>query len=81
MVDRTLKSNYYYYWHSVFETVGLLMRLSVGLTVYWVVQAGLLTSLTFTSHRLSPLAVFISGVLLLSSQWNAVTVNSRSLQC
>ena len=29
---------------------------------YWVVQAGLLTPSTFTGHRLSPLAVFSSGV-------------------
>ena len=29
---------------------------------YWAIQAGLLTPLTFARHRLSPLAVFTSGV-------------------
>ena len=49
-------------------------------------QAGLLTPLTFSKHRLSPLAAFTSGGCfyfwcILSSQWKAVTVNLRSLQC
>ena len=32
---------------------------------YWAVQAGLLTPLTFTRHRLSPSAVFTSGAYFL----------------
>ena len=40
---------------------------------YWVVQAGLTTPLTFTWHRLSPLAVFTSGAYFLHNlrrwQW------------
>ena len=32
---------------------------------YWVVQAGLLTPLTFARHRLSPLAAFTSGAYFL----------------
>ena len=46
---------------------------------YRVVQAVLLTPLTFTRHRLSPLAVFTSGAHF-SSHWNAATVNSQGLQ-
>ena len=34
---------------------------------YWMVQAGLLTPLTFTWRRLSPLAVFTSGAYLLQN--------------
>ena len=41
--------------------------------VYWVIQAGLLTPLTFAQHRLSPLAAFTSGVYFLHNgrrwQW------------
>ena len=29
--------------------------------MYWAIQAGLLTPLTFAQHHLSPLAVFTSG--------------------
>ena len=40
---------------------------------YWVIQAGLLTPLTFAWHRLSPLAAFTSGAYFLSNgrrwQW------------
>ena len=40
---------------------------------YWAVQAGLLTPLTFTRHRLSPLATFTSSVYFLQNgrwwQW------------
>ena len=32
--------------------------------VYWAIQAGLLTPLTFVRHRLSPLAAFTSGAYL-----------------
>ena len=32
---------------------------------YWVIQAGLLTPLTFARHRLSPLAAFTSGAYFL----------------
>ena len=32
---------------------------------YWVIQAGLLTPLTFAQHRLSPLAAFTSGAYFL----------------
>ena len=34
-------------------------------TVYWAIQAGLLTPLTFARHRLSPLAAFTSGAYFL----------------
>jgi len=50
------------------------------LTRYWTVQAGLLTPLTSAWHRLSPLAAFTSGAYFLS-QWKAVTVNLRILNC
>ena len=40
---------------------------------YWVIQAGLLTPLTFARHRLSPLAAFTSGAYFLHNvrrwQW------------
>ena len=32
---------------------------------YWAIQAGLLTPLTFTRHRLSPLPAFTSGAYFL----------------
>ena len=50
---------------------------------YWVVQAGLLTPLTFAWHRLSPLAAFTSSAYFLhnDSEWKAVTVNLRILHC
>jgi len=32
---------------------------------YWAVQAALLSSLTFTRHRLSPLSAFTSGAYVL----------------
>ena len=35
------------------------------LLLYWAIQAGLLTPLTFAQHRLSPLAAFTSGVYFL----------------
>ena len=35
------------------------------LMVYWVVQMGLLTPLTFAPHRLSPLAAFTLGAYFL----------------
>ena len=47
--------------------------------LYWAIQAGLLTPLTFAQHRLSPLAAFTSGAY--SLQWKAVTVNLRILHC
>ena len=34
-------------------------------SLYWAIQAGLLTPLTFAWHRLSPLAAFTSGVYFL----------------
>ena len=34
-------------------------------SVYWVIQAGLLTPLTFARRRLSPLAAFTSGAYFL----------------
>ena len=38
--------------------------------LYWAVQAGLLTPLTFARHRLSPLAAFTSGAYFLhSGRW------------
>ena len=36
-----------------------------GLSLYWGVQAGLLTPLTFSRHRLSPLTAFTSGAYFL----------------
>ena len=33
--------------------------------VYWAIQVGLLTPLTFAWHRLSPLAAFTSGAYFL----------------
>ena len=33
--------------------------------LYWVIQAGLLSPLTFARHRLSPLAAFTSGAYFL----------------
>ena len=35
------------------------------LCMYWAVQAGLLTPLTFAQHRLSPMAAFTSGAYFL----------------
>ena len=40
-----------------------------GWELYWAIQAGLLTPLTFAWHRLSPLAAFTSGASVLSSHW------------
>ena len=41
--------------------------------IYWAIQAGLLTPLTFARHRLSPLAAFTSGAYFLHNwrrwQW------------
>ena len=41
--------------------------------MYWAIQAGLLTPLTFAWHRLNPLAAFTSGVYFLHNgrrwQW------------
>ena len=38
--------------------------------IYWVVQAGLLTPLTFARHHLSPLAAFTSGAFFLhNGRW------------
>ena len=41
--------------------------------IYWAIQAGLLTPLTFARHRLSPLATFTSGAYFLHNgrrwQW------------
>ena len=40
----------------------LLMRLTKLIEhIYWAIQAGLLTPLTFARHRLSPFAAFTSG--------------------
>ena len=36
--------------------------------VYWAIQAGLLTPLTFARHRLSPLAAFTSGAYFLHNE-------------
>ena len=41
------------------------LRLTGPNLVYWAIQAGLLTPLTFARHRLSPLVAFISGVYFL----------------
>ena len=39
--------------------------LLVKVHMYWAIQAGLLTPLTFARHRLSPLAAFTSGAYFL----------------
>ena len=36
--------------------------------LYWAIQAGLLTPLTFARHRLSPLAAFTSGAYFLHKE-------------
>ena len=36
--------------------------------VYWAIQAGLLTPLTFARHHLSPLAAFTSGAYFLHNE-------------
>ena len=37
---------------------------------FWAIQAGLLTSLTFARHRLSPVAAFTSGAYFLhNGRW------------
>ena len=42
----------------------------VALCIYWAIQAGLLTPLTFARHCLSPLAAFISGAYFLhNGRW------------
>ena len=43
---------------SIWLCIWNMSRLVVGVPGYWVVQAWLLTPLTFTQHCLSPLAVF-----------------------
>ena len=45
--------------------LALAMYLSLYNCMYWVVQARLLTPLTFAQHRLSPLAAFTSGAYFL----------------
>ena len=46
----------------------LYTLLSLASSLYWVVQAGLLTPLTFAWHCLSPLATFTSGVYFLHNE-------------
>ena len=52
---------------------------------YWVIQAGLLTPLTFARHRLSPLAAFISGAYFLHNGrwwqwiWEFYTANFKGI--
>ena len=46
-----------------------------------VVQAGLLTPLTFARHRLSPLAAFTSGAYFLHNGRTQVTASLRILHC
>ena len=38
---------------------------NLTVTLYWAIQAGLLTHLTFAQHHLSPLAAFTSGAYFL----------------
>ena len=51
----------------------LLCATPAGMDLYWAIQAGLLTPLTFARHRLSPLAAFTSGAYFLHTgrrwQW------------
>ena len=42
-----------------------ILLMLVGMGIYWAIQAGLLTPLTFARHRLSPLAAFTSGAYFL----------------
>jgi len=42
-----------------------ISTMSLFYRVYWAVQAGLLTPLTFARHHLSPLAAFTSGAYFL----------------
>ena len=41
-----------------------------GTEIYWAIQVGLLTPLTFAWHRLSPLAAFTSGAYFLHNHDN-----------
>ena len=58
------------YTHSVAGIIyGRYIQLMAGTqSCYWAVQAGLLTSLTFARHRLSPLAAFTSGAYFLHNE-------------
>ena len=42
-------------------------QLFTPLSVYWAVQPGLLTPLTFAQHHLSPLPAFTSGAYFLQN--------------
>ena len=54
---------------------------------YWAIQAGLLTPLTFSRHRLSPLAAFTTGAYFLHNgrwwQWicEFYTANFKAITC
>ena len=57
--------------HSLAGMIGRKNSNNNNSHVYWAVQAGLLTPLTFARHRLSPLAAFTSGAYFLYNgrQW------------
>ena len=67
-------------WFASSSLCGFSGSYGVHAPSYWVVQAVVLTPLTFTRHRLSPLAVFTSRAYWLSSQWKAVTVYSANFK-
>ena len=55
-------------WHNEYED--RKVHFSLSSSQYWVVQAGLLTPLTFAWHHLSPLATFTSGAYFLhNGRW------------
>ena len=46
-------------------SISLVLFFIILCCLYWAIQAGLLTPLTFARHRLSPLAAFTSGAYFL----------------
>ena len=49
----------------LWELLIVFLTLTIWERLYWAIQAGLLTPLTFARHRLSPLAAFTSGAYFL----------------
>ena len=67
MIHVSLNVFYTHVEHNPSKTLAInnLVSLYSVVSVYWAVQAGLLTPLTFVRHRLSPLAAFTSGAYFL----------------
>ena len=67
MIHVSLNVFYTHVEHNPSKTLAInnLVSLYSVVSVYWAVQAGLLTPLTFARHRLSPLAAFTSGAYFL----------------